>query len=92
VWNGRHIVGRKAVTAGHKHLFETVYKDTRQVFNIRWVRFLHPDVAAVQWDAHLEGSEHTPKVRPLAVLVKQEGRWLIELFQNTPILTDPVQN
>lgn len=49
VWNGHHIIRRDAVTAGHAHLFNTVYKGTRQVFNVRWVRFLRPDVAAVQW-------------------------------------------
>lgn len=86
VWNGRHITGRDAVTAGHRHLFNTVYKGTRQVFKVRWVRFLRPDVAAVQWDAHLEGQNDTPKVRPLAILTRQEDRWLIEIFQNTPIL------
>lgn len=92
VWNGLHIVGRDAVTAGHKQLFDTVYKDTHQVFSVRWVRFLSPDVAAVQWDAYLEGDVDTPKVRPLAVLVKHQGQWLIEVFQNTPILSEVAQN
>ncbi|MCA9961132.1 MAG: SgcJ/EcaC family oxidoreductase [Anaerolineales bacterium] len=86
VWNGHHVFGREALTAGHTHLFNTVYKGTRQVFNIRWIRFLRPDVAAAQWDAQLEGVDDTPKVRPLAILVKQQDRWLINIFQNTPIL------
>lgn len=86
VWNGHHVLGREALTEGHRHLFNTVYKGTRQVFTIRWVRFLQPDVAAVQWDAYLEGRDDVPKVRPLAVMVRRQGRWLVDIFQNTPIL------
>jgi len=92
VWNGTHIQGREAITAGHQHIFDTIYKGTRQIYSIRWVRFLRPDVAAVQWDAQLEGRDDLPqvRVRPLAILTKQgNGRWLIEVFQNTPILERP---
>ncbi|MCA9896923.1 MAG: SgcJ/EcaC family oxidoreductase [Ardenticatenaceae bacterium] len=91
VWNGMHIQGRDNVTAGHKQIFSTIYKDTWQTFSIRWIRFLRPDVAAVQWDAQLEGRDDIPQVRPLAILTKQQdGRWLIEIFQNTPILERPM--
>lgn len=83
--------GRDNVTAGHKQIFSTIYKDTWQTFSIRWIRFLRPDVAAVQWDAQLEGRDDIPQVRPLAILTKQQdGRWLIEIFQNTPILERPM--
>jgi len=89
VWNGTHIQGRDNITAGHMQIFNTIYKGTRQTFTIRWIRFLRPEVAAVQWDAQLEGRDDIPqvRVRPLAILTKQtDGRWLIEIFQNTPIL------
>ena len=93
VWNGMHIQGRNNITAGHKQIFSTIYKGTRQTVTIRWIRFLRPDVAAVQWDAQLEGRDDLPQVqgRPLAILTKQaDGRWLIEIFQNTPILERPM--
>ena len=93
VWNGMHIQGRDNITAGHKQIFSTIYKGTRQTVTIRWIRFLRPDVAAVQWDAQLEGRDDLPQVqgRPLAILTKQaDGRWLIEIFQNTPILERPM--
>lgn len=89
VWNGRVVEGRDAITAAHSYLFDGVYKDTRQTFTVRWVRFLRPDVAAVQFDGTLTGKEDIPKVRPLAILTRQNGRWLIDIFQNTPILPQP---
>ena len=89
VWNGRVVTGRDAITAAHDHLFHSVYKDTRQTFTVRWVRFLRPDVAAVQFDGELTGKDDIPRVRPLALLTKQNGRWLIDIFQNTPILAQP---
>lgn len=96
VWNGMHIQGRDNVTAGHKQIFNTIYKgtwQTLQTFSIRWVRFLRPDVAAVQWDVQLEGRDDPSQVqvRQLAILTKQaDGCWLIEIFQNTPILERPM--
>ncbi|GIV78963.1 MAG: hypothetical protein KatS3mg050_3357 [Litorilinea sp.] len=81
--------GRDAVIAGHEHIFRTVYKDTRLTLTVRWIRFLRPDVAAVQMDGALEGADNAPRVRPLAVLSKEEGRWQLRIFQNTPILARP---
>jgi uncharacterized protein (TIGR02246 family) len=93
VWNGHFVEGREALTAGHDHIFSTIYKGTRQEFTVRWIRFLRPDVAAVQWDAQLTGRADVPRVRPLAVMVKgADGRWQVEIFQNTPILERPAGN
>lgn len=89
VWNGHVAEGRDAVIAGHEHIFRTVYKDTRLTLTVRWIRFLRPDVAAVQMDGALEGADNAPRVRPLAVLSKEEGRWQLRIFQNTPILARP---
>ena len=89
VWNGHFVEGKDAVTAGHEALFNTIYKGTRQKFTVRWVRFLRPDVAAVQFDGEFTGKQGISEVRPLAVLTKQDGHWLIEIFQNTPILPHP---
>ena len=92
VWNGLFVEGQEANERAHHQLFNTIFKGTRHKFTVRWVRFLRPDVAAVQWDADRTGNDTIPKVRPLAVLTKQDGRWQVEVFQNTPILNQPISN
>ena len=91
VWNGRFVAGKEALTTAHQEIFDTIYKGSRQKIAVRWVRFLRPDVAAVQYDGEVEmvGKEEPFKARPLALLTKRDGRWLIEIFQNTPIMPFP---
>ncbi|MCB8960185.1 MAG: SgcJ/EcaC family oxidoreductase [Ardenticatenales bacterium] len=92
VWNGHYVEGREALTAGHAHIFSTFYKGTQQEYSMRWIRFLRPDVAAVQWDAHLVGRADS-KARPLAIMVKgADGRWRVEIFQNTPVMERSARN
>ncbi|MCP4932797.1 MAG: SgcJ/EcaC family oxidoreductase [bacterium] len=91
VWNGRFVEGKEALTTAHQEIFDTIYKGSRQKLTVRWVRFLRPDVAAVQYDGEVAmvGKEEPFRARPLALLTKQDGRWLIEVFQNTPIMPFP---
>jgi uncharacterized protein (TIGR02246 family) len=89
VFNGHFIEGKAAVEAAHHGIFKTFYKDTQQKFTVRWVRFLRPDVAAVQFDTEMAGKGEILRARPLAVLTKQQDRWQIEIFQNTPIMPHP---
>ncbi len=91
VWNGHFVKGKEALTTAHQEIFDTIYKGSRQKLTVRWVRFLRPDVAAVQFDGEVEivGKEEPFKARPLILLTKQDGRWLIEVFQNTPIMSFP---
>ena len=89
VFNGPSIDGKEAVHPAHSGIFKTIYKDTHQKFTVRWVRFLRPDVAAVQFDTEMTGRDEILKARPLAVLTKQQERWQIEVFQNTPIMPHP---
>lgn len=89
VFNGHFIEGKAAVHAAHSGIFKTIYKDTRQKFTVRWVRFLRPDVAAVQFDGEMSGKDNVLRARPLAVLTKEQDRWQIEIFQNTPIMPHP---
>jgi uncharacterized protein (TIGR02246 family) len=39
-YNGREIVER-----GHRHIFDTIYKDSRVTYTVEALRFLKPDVA-----------------------------------------------
>ncbi len=89
VFNGHFIEGKAAVHAAHRGIFNTMYKGTRQKFTVRWVRFLRPDVAAVQFDGEMTGRDEVLRARPLAVLPKEQDRWQIEIFQNTPIMPHP---
>lgn len=93
VWNGRYIKGREGVTAGHRQIFSTIYKDTKQKLDVRSIRFLRDDVAVV----HLKGSvvkktaefPEAPQVAPVMIMTKQNGRWLIAVFHNTDVQKRP---
>src|ERR1041385_358126 len=43
----KHYNGREAVDAGHRAIFDTVYKDSRNRLSIEGVRFVRPDVVVV---------------------------------------------
>jgi uncharacterized protein (TIGR02246 family) len=42
---GERYEGREIVALGHRHIFDTIYKDSRVRYTIELVRFLKPDVA-----------------------------------------------
>ncbi|MFZ0549138.1 MAG: SgcJ/EcaC family oxidoreductase [Candidatus Promineifilaceae bacterium] len=87
VWNGSYIKGKEAIAEGHSHLFSTAYKDTKMKLEIVQIRFLSDGVATV----HLQGGvlleeRKWPSVKPLLVLTRHNGAWMIDVFQNTPIV------
>jgi uncharacterized protein (TIGR02246 family) len=44
---GERYEGREIVALGHRHIFDTIYKDSRVRYTIELVRFLKPDVAVI---------------------------------------------
>ncbi len=44
---GERYHGRDLVEIGHKHIFETIYRDSRVTYTVEQLRFLRPDVAVV---------------------------------------------
>ncbi len=90
VWNGKQISGREENLKSHQQIFDTIYKGTEIRTKIKKIRFLTDEVAAV----HLESTMYkdgnpvkdVPTVLPLLVLKKEEGKWRIAVFQNTPII------
>lgn len=44
---GERYEGREIVALGHRHIFDTIYKDSRVRYTVELVRFLKPDVAVV---------------------------------------------
>ncbi len=90
VVNGTHIKGRAANAAGHQQIFNTIYKDSRNVATIKQIRFVRPDVAVV----HVFGTRRPTReadsaligdARITMTMVKNNGKWEIAAFQNTSI-------
>ena len=82
----KHYNGREAVDAGHRAIFDTVYKDSRNRLSIEGVRFVRPDVVVVFVHATLELAEgRTITARPTMLLTKETGRWQVAVFQNTAV-------
>lgn len=46
--------GRVAIERGHRHIFDTIYKDSRVHYTVDAVRFLRPDVALAFIHARLQ--------------------------------------
>ena len=42
---GRHHRGRAAIEAGHRQIFETIYRGSRNHYTVERIRFVRPDVA-----------------------------------------------
>jgi uncharacterized protein (TIGR02246 family) len=90
---GGQIDGRMAVQDAHRVIFAGMYKGSRNKLTVRKVRFLRPDVAIVLLDGHLQfqqdGKPREIMARPTLVAVKDSGRWMIHVFQNTRISEMP---
>jgi uncharacterized protein (TIGR02246 family) len=84
---GMYAQGRPAIVAGHKGIFEGVYKGSAVSFALLQFRLLREDVALVHVRAHLrvpEGpmaGEHD--ALPSMVLTREAGVWKIAGFHNT---------
>lgn len=88
--NGMHIKGRDAIEKGHVGIFTTIYKDSRNAATIKSVRFLRPDVAVVlvEWNLEFKANGETRKGHAMntMIITKDNGKWSIAAFHNTPIM------
>jgi uncharacterized protein (TIGR02246 family) len=90
---GAHTHGRVRIEAFHAPVFAGPFKESHQTAAIRSVRFLTPDLAAVDVDWDLTGAKsvdgsHPPPRKGLLnwVMAKQSnGSWLIEVMHNTEL-------
>jgi uncharacterized protein (TIGR02246 family) len=91
---GGQLDGRDAIEAAHKVIFNTIYKGSNATFTPRSVRFLRPDVAVAFAQTRVkfkEGDEvRELETRPTLIVVKEQGKWQIVVFQNTKISEVPV--
>ena len=92
---GAHYRGRTDVERGHRVIFDTIYKGSRNNLQVERIRFVRPDVAIVfihgnlLW--YLNGAEQRIEARPTLVAEKSsDGRWQIVAFQNTLVTKDAV--
>jgi uncharacterized protein (TIGR02246 family) len=92
---GGHFHGRTDIERGHRTIFDTIYKGSRNDFKVEGVRFVRPDEAVVfvfanlTW--YLKGAEQHIQARPTLMAERtSDGRWQIVMFQNTLVTTDAV--
>ncbi len=87
--NGMSIKGREAIEKGHAEIFNTIYKESRNVATVKSVRFLRPDVAVahIEWNLEFKVGGAVRKARAMntMVMTKEGGSWTIAAFHNTPI-------
>jgi uncharacterized protein (TIGR02246 family) len=87
--NGLRAKGREEIEKGHIELFTGFYKDSRNIAAVQSIRFLRKDVAVVhvEWSLEFQKNGETKKVRAMntMIMVKENGKWEIVAFQNTPI-------
>jgi uncharacterized protein (TIGR02246 family) len=89
---GQHFQGRSVIAQKHGHLFQGAHKESKQSRNPSAVtmRFLKPDVAALDSISEIYGvirggGETRSAMNRLLtnmVLMKNNGRWEIEVFHN----------
>lgn len=85
---------RPEIQAAHEHSHRTFFRNSRLTGDVQGMKFLRPDVAVVHvvWklsgQIDPDGSTGKPRRGVLAlVLVKHDdGRWLIQVAQNTDIV------
>jgi uncharacterized protein (TIGR02246 family) len=94
---GTHARGRANVETFHARVFATVFKNSYQTAQIRSIRFLTPDLAAVDVDWQMTGvilpnGTPMPNRKGLLnwVMARQAGgAWLIEVMHNTDLTNAP---
>ncbi|MEZ5346466.1 MAG: SgcJ/EcaC family oxidoreductase [Pyrinomonadaceae bacterium] len=90
VWNGMYMHGNEANEKGHQQIFDTFYKGTEIRTKVRKIRFLSDTIAVTHLESEMfRGGakvEDVPRVVPLMILQKNEGKWKVVVFQNTPII------
>jgi len=87
-----YIKGRNEIEKGHAQIFSTVYKDSHNTGTVRKARFLRPDIAVVHVEWNLiyktQGEERKGHAYSTMFMTKENGKWSIAAFQNTPVQTE----
>jgi len=94
---GVHVQGRPGIESLHAHVFARIFKVSHQTLQIRSVRLLTSELAAVDIDWQMTGvlnpdGSARPVLRALLNWVMQrqsDGTWLIVVMHNTPLAGYP---
>ena len=84
---GAHYTGRESIDKGHRTIWDTIYKGSKNRMGIYKIRSLGENAAVVFTQATLEffqGDEKvTIKSRPTLIVQRKNANWEIVSFQNT---------
>ena len=88
VGNGMHLKGRKQNASNHQQIFDTFYKGTKLLLEVKSVRLLRPNVVLVHTVSRiLKPGQSDASPEPEAIqtwLVSKHGNeWLVDAFHNT---------
>jgi uncharacterized protein (TIGR02246 family) len=95
-WRGQGASGRSKIEEFHAPLFATIFKNSHQTMTDIKIRFVRPDVAAV--DVHWEltgqtdaqGNARPPRQGILNfVMAKKDGKWQIVVMHNLDLTALP---
>ena len=56
---GERYTGKEIVESGHRHIFSTIYKDSKACYSVERLRFLKPDIAVAV--IHEKITSHLPQ-------------------------------
>ena len=93
VWvtaHGKRLIGRSEISEFTRKVLPGAMKDSKARYEIAHVAFPRPDVAVVnvnQIPITLDGQrlQGEPEGRPVYVMTKEHGEWLITAGQNTQV-------
>jgi uncharacterized protein (TIGR02246 family) len=95
-WRGTSASGRSSIEALHAPMFATIFKNSHQKFTDIKIRFIRPDVAAVDVHWEMTGAlDAAGNPRPfrqgllMFVMAKDQGRWQILVMHNLDITALP---
>jgi uncharacterized protein (TIGR02246 family) len=92
--------GRAEIERRQSELFSAYFKGSLVAFKVRKIRFLKPDVAAVEIDTEMSGFHKAPpavyvdaekviRTRLLQVMVKSGSEWMVASFHAVDVKTPP---
>lgn len=88
---GKRLIGRDEISAFTHQVLPGAMKDSTATYEVTYVLFVRPDVAAVkvrQRPVTLDGEpiEGQNEGSPLYIMAKDDGRWCLVAGQNTVVL------
>ena len=91
MFDGTHLHGRENIRVFHQQIFDTVVKGTHLQAEVKFTRFITPDIAVIHSHARMAfpGERTTSPSRDsmqLLVVTKNDGRWTVRVLQNSRIL------